>query len=73
LKDFSRKLYDAFYINFTSFVPRNVLEELAAASIQYGISAKVAQVFLIDLCMIGLRPIPQLYHVGKGIVHIKHG
>jgi hypothetical protein len=40
-----RDLYDSYYINFASSVPRNVLEEFAATTISTNTASSVAQVY----------------------------
>ncbi|KAI8816681.1 Sec1-like protein [Fimicolochytrium jonesii] len=44
-EDFAKRLYESYYINFSSAVPRPLLEDLAATSIATGSSADIAQVF----------------------------
>ncbi|KAH8556036.1 Sec1-like protein [Umbelopsis sp. PMI_123] len=44
-EDMKKDLYDSYYINFASSVPRNILEEFAAASIATNTASSVAQVY----------------------------
>ena len=43
--DFARKLYEAYYINFTGSIPRPMLEDLAAGAVRAGCSGAVSKVF----------------------------
>lgn len=42
--DLQANLYESFYLNFTSSIPRTLLEELACNSIQNGASALISKV-----------------------------
>ncbi|KAJ3173938.1 Vesicle trafficking between the ER and Golgi [Geranomyces variabilis] len=44
-EDLSKRLYESYYINFSSTIPRPLLEDLASTTIQAGASAEIAQVF----------------------------
>lgn len=44
-KDLQSNLYESYYLNFTSSVPRALLEDLAYNSVQSGASALIAKVF----------------------------
>ncbi|KAI8591454.1 Sec1-like protein [Geranomyces variabilis] len=44
-EDLSKRLYESYYINFASTIPRPLLEDLASTTIQAGASGEVAQVF----------------------------
>ncbi|TPX72873.1 hypothetical protein SpCBS45565_g00063 [Spizellomyces sp. 'palustris'] len=44
-EDFGKQLYESYYINFLSSVPRPLLEDLAATAISTGVSNDVAQVY----------------------------
>ncbi|KAI9348761.1 Sec1-like protein [Zopfochytrium polystomum] len=53
-EDMSRKLYDAYYLNFTFTLPRSLLEELAALAISSGAASSIVQVYdqyLSYLCL----------------------
>ncbi|KAI9000221.1 Sec1-like protein [Gaertneriomyces semiglobifer] len=43
--DFARHLYDSYYVNFSSSLPRPLLEELAQSAIAANAAANIAQVF----------------------------
>lgn len=43
-KDLAAGLYESFYLNFTSLVPRVLLEDLAYNAVQCGSSALIAKV-----------------------------
>ncbi|KAI9330430.1 Sec1-like protein [Obelidium mucronatum] len=44
-EDLSKNLYESYYLNFTYTISRNLLEELAAASIAANSSVQIAQVY----------------------------
>src|SRR6185369_9426722 len=44
-EDLARNLYESYYINFTSAIPRTLLEELATATIPNNTSNLISQVF----------------------------
>ncbi|KAG0236832.1 golgi transport protein Sly1 [Mortierella sp. GBAus27b] len=44
-EDLSNHLYDSYYINFSSVIPRPLMEELAASTIPSGSSAQIQQVY----------------------------
>ncbi|KAF9108763.1 Vesicle trafficking between the ER and Golgi [Mortierella sp. GBA35] len=44
-EDLSNRLYDSYYINFSSVIPRPLMEELAASTIPSGSSAQIQQVY----------------------------
>eukprot|EP00842_Homolaphlyctis_polyrhiza_P004965 jgi/Hompol1/546/HPOL_005000-RA len=44
-QDMSRQLYDSFNINFSSALPRNLLEELAALAVSSDSSALIGQIY----------------------------
>ncbi|KAG0089323.1 Vesicle trafficking between the ER and Golgi [Podila epicladia] len=44
-EDLSNHLYDSYYINFSSVIPRPLMEELAASTIPSGTSTQIQQVF----------------------------
>lgn len=43
-KDLGSGLYESFYLNFTSSIPRTLLEDLAGNAVQKGASALIAKV-----------------------------
>lgn len=43
-KDIASGLYESFYLNFSSAIPRPLLEDLAYNSVQTGSSALIAKV-----------------------------
>lgn len=47
VEDMSRKLYDSYYINFATSVPRYMLEELASNVVSNGLSNQIAQVSVL--------------------------
>ena len=49
-EDFSRHLYESYYINFHTAVPRSLLEELAASAVAHNVVTSVSQVFLNSCC-----------------------
>ncbi|KAF9211727.1 Vesicle trafficking between the ER and Golgi [Podila verticillata] len=44
-EDLSNHLYDSYYINFSSVIPRPLMEELAASTIPSGTSTQIQQVY----------------------------
>ncbi|KAG0312211.1 Vesicle trafficking between the ER and Golgi [Dissophora globulifera] len=44
-EDLSNHLYDSYYINFSSVIPRPLMEELAASTIPSGSSGQIQQVY----------------------------
>ncbi|KAG0005829.1 Vesicle trafficking between the ER and Golgi [Entomortierella chlamydospora] len=44
-EDLSNHLYDSYYINFSSVIPRPLMEEFAASTIPSGSSAQIQQVY----------------------------
>ncbi len=54
--DLQKGLYENFYINFSSVVPRTLLEELASEAIQVGATQLVSQVYDQYLDFICLEP-----------------
>ncbi|KAI7826074.1 Sec1-like protein [Gamsiella multidivaricata] len=44
-EDLSNHLYDSYYINFSSVIPRPLMEEMAASTIPSGSSAQIQQVY----------------------------
>ncbi|KAJ3035694.1 Vesicle trafficking between the ER and Golgi, partial [Rhizophlyctis rosea] len=55
-EDFTKQLYESYYINFSSTVPRQLLEDLAAATIQTGAATQIAQVYDQYLNFVCLEP-----------------
>ncbi|TPX37854.1 hypothetical protein SeMB42_g06838 [Synchytrium endobioticum] len=56
VEDMSKKLYDSYYINFATSVPRHLLEELASAVISTGLTNQIAQVYDQYLNYVCLSP-----------------
>jgi sec1 family domain-containing protein 1 len=52
----NKKLYDSFYINFSSTLPRHLLEELAALAVQYNATSLISQVYDQNLNYVCLEP-----------------
>ena len=44
-KDAANELYDAFYLNWASSIPRDLLEELATQIVKTESTSKIARVF----------------------------
>jgi len=42
-RDCAAKLYDSFYLNFSSSIPRPLLEELAESTLEAGVSSRIAK------------------------------
>jgi hypothetical protein len=55
-KDLQAGLYESFYLNFTSSIPRALLEDLAYNSVQSGASGLIAKVFDQYLNYVTLEP-----------------
>ncbi|TPX32642.1 hypothetical protein SmJEL517_g04337 [Synchytrium microbalum] len=55
-EDISKKLYDSYYINFATVVPRFLLEQLASAVVSGGLANQIAQVYDQYLNYICLSP-----------------
>ncbi|KAI1320030.1 Vesicle trafficking between the ER and Golgi [Mortierella claussenii] len=55
-EDLSNHLYDSYYINFSSVIPRPLMEELAASTIPSGSSAQIQQVYDQHLNFICTEP-----------------
>jgi hypothetical protein len=58
-QDLANNLYDAYYINFSSAVPRQLLEKLAESTIQSGTYSQINQVF--DQYLNYLCPEPSMF------------
>ncbi|KAJ3129954.1 Vesicle trafficking between the ER and Golgi [Nowakowskiella sp. JEL0407] len=54
--DLSRHLYESYYINFTTSVSRDLLEELASSTVQANAQSEISQVFDQYLNFISLEP-----------------
>ncbi|KAJ3297368.1 Vesicle trafficking between the ER and Golgi [Borealophlyctis nickersoniae] len=54
--DFSRHIYESYYINFSYSIPRPLLEDLAAATVKAGVAAQIAQVYDQYLNFVCLEP-----------------
>jgi hypothetical protein len=61
--DLSSGLYDAHYLNFSSSLPRALLEELAVKATECGAAAKVTRVFDQYLDFVSLAP--DLFSLGR--------
>lgn len=44
VQDLQAKLYESYYLNFTSSIPRELLEDLAHHAVESGSSALIAKV-----------------------------
>ncbi|KAI8917589.1 Sec1-like protein [Powellomyces hirtus] len=44
-EDFAKRLYESYYVNFSSTVPRPLLEDLAATTISAGATGDIAQIY----------------------------
>lgn len=55
----ARNLYESYYINFSSAVPRQLLEQLAESTIQSGTYSQISQVF--DQYLNYLCPEPSMF------------
>ena len=66
--DLSAGLYDAHYLNFSSSLPRALLEELAVKATECGAAAKVTRVFDQYLDFVSLAP--DLFSLGRGASYV---
>ena len=66
--DLSAGLYDAHYLNFSSSLPRALLEELAVKATECGAAAKVTRVFDQYLDFVSLAP--DLFSLGRGAAYV---
>ena len=62
--DLTAGLYDAHYLNFSSSLPRALLEDLAVKSTEAGAASKVTRVFDQYLDFVSLAP--DLFSLGRG-------
>ncbi|KAJ3020810.1 Vesicle trafficking between the ER and Golgi [Thoreauomyces humboldtii] len=44
-EDFSKRLYDSYYLNFSSTIPRALLEDLASTTISTQVTGDIAQIY----------------------------
>jgi len=61
--DLKKNLYDAHYLNFSSSLPRKLLEDLAVKSTECGTSGKITKVFDQYLDFVSLAP--TLFSLGR--------
>lgn len=66
--DLSAGLYDAHYLNFSSSLPRALLEDLAVKATECGAAAKVTRVFDQYLDFVSLAP--DLFSLGRGASYV---
>ncbi|KAJ3190723.1 Vesicle trafficking between the ER and Golgi [Irineochytrium annulatum] len=55
-EDLTKNLYESYYINFSSILPRPLLEDLAAVAIAANARTKIAQVYDQHLNFVSLEP-----------------
>ncbi|KAJ3043818.1 Vesicle trafficking between the ER and Golgi [Rhizophlyctis rosea] len=55
-EDFTKQLYESYYINFSSTIPRPLLEDLATSTLQTGAATQIAQVYDQYLNFVCLEP-----------------
>lgn len=53
VQDLNRNLYDSYYINFCSTIPRPLLEEFAATTMAQDTSDLVSQVCMVQRLFLG--------------------